>query len=184
MKRTGKKITNPRTEKSVGQDLRDEFEKGFESPAFSKDFKEFSVNYQDNETRAPGIDNDYATTEGGTQAWIGLRALDKSADVQEVIPTPAHPGKSPRAVNSADDRLREGIYSALTDEKKLDATDIDIEVEGGIARITGSVPEEEMRSDIENIALGIPGVENVYNYLTTRRRVARGPSERSRESRR
>ncbi|MBC7387492.1 MAG: BON domain-containing protein [Cryobacterium sp.] len=162
---------------SPTEDLRDQFEAGFESKSFTSNFKQYSQDFQDNDTSAPGIDNDYATTDGNTQQWIGLRALDRSDSPGETIPTPSPVGESRRAHTPMDDRLREGVYAALTDEAANYAGDVEVEVLGGVVELSGTVPEEEMRAKIENLALGIPGVENVKNLLTTRRGVARGAPE-------
>ena len=152
------------TSKIPGKDLRDTFEEGYQSESFTRDFKKYSQDYQDNESRVPGTNNDYALSDGGTQQWIGLRAL-KADEPQTIIPTPAHMGKSDRVYTPMDERLREGIYMAFTDDEELDASDIGVDVKNGIVTLTGTVSAVSMRSLAEDRALAIPGVESVENQL-------------------
>jgi len=148
------------------------FNSGFERDRFLQDYKRYSAYYHDNDYGPPGIDEDFGTNQGGPQQWIGLRNLDagtvwtreeeNQANQEE---RPNYSGRGPRGYTPSDVRMREGICDALTDDRFVDASDIEVEVTDGIAMLAGTVPERAMKRAAEDLAEGIPGVKDVRNGI-------------------
>ncbi len=73
--------------------------------------------------------------------------------------------EEPPASKRTDQRIFEEICAQLADEPRLDATDINVEVDDGVVRLTGTVPTSEMRGRAEDTMDGVLGVVDVENRL-------------------
>lgn len=89
-------------------------------------------------------------------------------------PTPAagnaprvgpHGGRGPRAERGSADRVRDEIYRRLTADSWLDASQIELEVEGGDVTLVGAVESRRSHRLAEDIAASVPGVVHVDNHL-------------------
>ncbi len=78
-------------------------------------------------------------------------------------------GKGPKGYQRSDDRVREQISDALTDEDSLDASDIEVKVEGGEVTLNGTVPSRQCKRTAEDIAERCSGVKDVSNMLRVKR---------------
>lgn len=87
-------------------------------------------------------------------------------------------GRGPKGYRRSDDRIREDISDRLTDDPYIDASDIDVKVEGSEVTLTGHVASRNARRRAEDLAERISGVTHVQNNL----RVTSG-SESTREER-
>ena len=79
-------------------------------------------------------------------------------------------GRGPRDYVRSDARIREHVCDALTDHDRVDASDIQVEVEDASVTLTGSVPEREMKRLAETAAEACRGVQHVTNLLRVRTR--------------
>ena len=64
-----------------------------------------------------------------------------------------------------DERIREQISDALSGHLRLDAGDIDVEVEDGEVTLSGTVDSREMKTLAEDICDAVQGVTDVTNLL-------------------
>ena len=78
-------------------------------------------------------------------------------------------GKGPKGYRRSDERLQEQISDALTDEDTLDASDIEIKVEGGDVTLSGTVSSRYCKRLAEDIAERCSGVKDVTNQLRIKR---------------
>ena len=74
--------------------------------------------------------------------------------------------RGPKNYTRSDERIKDEIYDRLVREPRIDASEVTIEVEGGIARLYGSVAHRQMKHWIEDIVADCHGVSDVENKLT------------------
>ena len=80
-------------------------------------------------------------------------------------------GVGPKGYVRSDERIREHVCDALTDDPHLNAADIEVEVRDGEVTLSGSVDSRGAKRHAEDLALQASGVRDVQNDL----RVAKGP---------
>jgi osmotically-inducible protein OsmY len=80
-------------------------------------------------------------------------------------------GKPPKGYQRSDDRLRELICERLMEDGRIDASEVEIEVQGGRVTLNGSVDSRMAKYQIEDVIEQF-GVDDVQNNL----RVSRGES--------
>jgi hypothetical protein len=83
-------------------------------------------------------------------------------------------GRGPKDYQRSDDRIREEISDRMTDDDRLDASDISVQVSKGEVTLTGTVGSRDQKRRAEDLAESISGVREVTNNI----RVAREDSER------
>jgi len=81
-------------------------------------------------------------------------------------------GKGPKGYKRSDERIKEDVCDRLCDNPMIDASDIDIKVDGSEVILTGTVESRDDKRRAEDIAESVSGVANVQNNL----RVSRGTS--------
>jgi hypothetical protein len=113
----------------------------------------------------------HARTHPDYVGYGELRPGDRSWADLGVHSTPAAPergsfsGRGPKGYARTDERLREVICERLTDDPLIDATDVDVQVSGGEATLTGSVPSRSMKWRAEDLAEGCARGAVVHNRL-------------------
>lgn len=76
-----------------------------------------------------------------------------------------HRGRGPRGYVRSDERIADDIIGRLTDAPDIDAGEILLMVEDGVATLTGNVPARAMKHRAEDIAAGATGVREVRNAI-------------------
>lgn len=76
-----------------------------------------------------------------------------------------HVGKGPANFRRSDSRIQEDIYDRLTLHGRIDATDIEVSVNDGVAVLKGAVPSRDMKRLAEDVAADITGVKDVENQI-------------------
>ncbi|MGI9042078.1 MAG: BON domain-containing protein [Gemmatimonadales bacterium] len=112
-----------------------------------------------------GADSGARAQEGysypGEQTW----GESQRAKEQEQT-TGRLPGTDPQSAGASDDaRIREVIRRRLAERPDLDASDIEVQVEGGEVTLAGTVAERDARWLAEDLLEAIPGVSLVHNHL-------------------
>ena len=79
--------------------------------------------------------------------------------------TQGHRGKGPANYHRSDDRLRELVCEALTDDDRVDATHVDVVVRNGEAVLTGTVTDRAQKRAAEDCAEQVSGVKDVQNNI-------------------
>ena len=77
----------------------------------------------------------------------------------------SHRGRGPRNYVRSDDRIRDAINERLTQDRFVDASDIDVVVKRGEVTLTGAVDSRLARRRAEDIADAVLGVTHVQNNL-------------------
>lgn len=76
-----------------------------------------------------------------------------------------HVGKGPKNYRRSDERTREIVCERLTEDARIDASDIDVRVQDGAITLSGSVPERSMKHAAEDIAATCAPGEQIRNEL-------------------
>lgn len=74
-------------------------------------------------------------------------------------------GVGPRSFKRDDARLCEVVCERLEDHDAIDASDIDVTVEQGVVRLSGTVPDRRTKRLAENVAESVGGIKDVDNQL-------------------
>lgn len=80
-----------------------------------------------------------------------------------------HTGQGPRGYRRSDVRINEDVCDALADEPALDASDVEVRVQGGEVMLTGTVADRRAKRLAEDVAYTVRGVWDVQNRLKLRR---------------
>lgn len=78
--------------------------------------------------------------------------------------------RAKRGRRRPDESLAQEIHEILTKDPELDATEIEVEVEGGAVTLTGEVHDPDARLLAEELVESLPGVREVHNRLRVERR--------------
>lgn len=84
-------------------------------------------------------------------------------------------GRGPKGYERSDERLREIICERLTDDPRIDASDVHIEVKDKVAKLTGQVPDRRTKYEIEDVVEHC-GVKDIDNQVRVRSRNESAPS--------
>jgi hypothetical protein len=76
-----------------------------------------------------------------------------------------HRGKGPSDYRRSQDRIREDICDRLTDDDRVDASHIRIQIEDDVVILSGNVNSREEKRRAEDLVESVSGVHNVENRL-------------------
>ncbi len=74
-------------------------------------------------------------------------------------------GKGPVGYQRSDERIRENVCEALTDDEHVDASHIEVTVKNGDVTLAGTVSERRMKRLAEDVVERVSGVKDVQNQL-------------------
>jgi len=74
-------------------------------------------------------------------------------------------GKGPKNYTRSSDRIKEDVNDRLSDAWDIDASDIDVSIEGNEVTLSGTVSSKQQKRRAEDIAESVSGVHNVQNNL-------------------
>jgi hypothetical protein len=148
-----------------------------------RDFKGYD--HQEQFERAQGLGHGMGGYAGGRapeEAWgslgggygeqTSLQSGPRSWNVRTATGDP-RTRRGPKNYKRSDERIREDVCERLADHEDIDATEIEVRVEGGEVYLSGSVDTRREKHLAEDVAATVMGVTDVTNGL----RVARGPSQ-------
>jgi osmotically-inducible protein OsmY len=73
--------------------------------------------------------------------------------------------RGPRGYQRSDERLKEDISERLMQSEHVDSSDVTVNVVAGKVTLEGTVPSRYMKHDIEDLADGCPGVQDIENKI-------------------
>lgn len=76
-----------------------------------------------------------------------------------------HRGRGPQGYVRPDPNITDDIVQRLTDDDRIDASEILLQVEAGVATLTGNVRSRAMKHRAEDIAADASGVREVRNEI-------------------
>ncbi|WP_434034159.1 BON domain-containing protein [Cupriavidus sp. a3] len=71
----------------------------------------------------------------------------------------------PKGYQRSDERIREEICERLAHARHVDVQDVEVDVEGGVVRLSGNVRDRHQKYCIEDIADDVFGVREVHNGI-------------------
>lgn len=85
-------------------------------------------------------------------------------------------GMGPKGYRRSDERIKEDVSDRLTDDSRLDASNVEVTVENGEVTLTGTVRDREAKRRAEDLAESVSGVMNVENRIRVNRAGSGEPS--------
>ncbi|WP_172461808.1 BON domain-containing protein [Dyella jiangningensis] len=98
---------------------------------------------------------------GGYGPWASQGARPRSRYQEQG----EHRGKGPMGYRRSDERIRDDVCEALTLDPWLDATHIQVNVDGGVVTLQGTVSDRHMKYRAEECADQASGVQDVENRI-------------------
>lgn len=131
------------------------------------------IRYQSDRTRM-GSSRQHRDESHGDDRWDEPTHQAGSADAwPDRYSSPSsmrdHRGRGPSNWQRSDQRVYEEVCECLTEDDALDASDIEVRVEGGIVTLTGTVDSRKDKRYAEDLAERISGVRDVHNQLLVQR---------------
>jgi hypothetical protein len=80
----------------------------------------------------------------------------------------SHRGRGPKGYQRSDERLLETICERLTEDPRIDASDIEVAVKDQAATLRGSVADRRMKYQVEDL-VDACGVREIHNQLRVNR---------------
>lgn len=87
---------------------------------------------------------------------------------------PAGMGKGPKDYKRSDARIYEDVCEALLNDRHVDASDIEVEVQAGLVTLRGTVENRIMKKEAESCIEDVSGVEDILNLLQIQQFVQKG----------
>lgn len=102
-------------------------------------------------------------TRDEVYSWFGDDDAERRRKMDSV--RGPHRGKGPKDYKRSEDRIKEDVCDRLSDDDMVDASKIQIQVQGDEVVLTGSVSSREEKRRAEDVVESISGVRNVENRL-------------------
>lgn len=115
-------------------------------------------------------------TRDEVSSWFGDDDAERRRRMDESR-SGGHRGKGPKDYRRSADRIREDVCDRLSDDDYLDASNIEVKVEGDEVILTGTAASRDEKRRAEDLVESISGVRNVENRI----RVETGTSSYTRE---
>jgi len=96
-------------------------------------------------------------------------SIGRSSGIGESGRFGSYAGRGPRNYQRSDERIREEVNERLTDDPRVDASDIEVEVRNGEVTLRGRVEERRDKRTAEEVIENLPGVKDVKNELRVER---------------
>jgi osmotically-inducible protein OsmY len=112
-----------------------------------------------------GLDRDwFDKTRDEVASWFGDNEAERRRRRDEQT-AGEHRGKGPKNYKRSEDRIREDVCDRLSDDDRIDATNIEVQIQGDEVILTGSVHDREQKRRAEDLVERISGVRNVQNRI-------------------
>lgn len=122
-----------------------------------------------NQARTTGVSGQgYGRQDFGGRASDGLEGGMPGRMGEWGSRSMGYRGKGPKNYSRSDERIREDLNEKLTESDEIDASGISVEVNNGIATLTGVVEQRWMKHRAEDLAESCSGVRDVTNQITVK----------------
>lgn len=134
---------------------------------------------RDEDRRGYGDRNAWDRTRDEVSSWFGdddaerRRRMDERREERTSYRTGDHRGKGPKGYRRSEERIREDVCERLSYDDRLDASNIDVRVQGDEVVLTGTVHDREQKHRAEDLVESISGVRNVENNIKVDRGAGR-----------
>jgi osmotically-inducible protein OsmY len=97
-------------------------------------------------------------------SWFGDENAERRRRMDEMR-AGEHRGRGPKGYTRSDERIREDVCDRLTDDPRVDASEIDVAVSQGEVILSGMVDSREAKRRAEDCAERVSGVRHVQNNM-------------------
>jgi hypothetical protein len=140
--------------------------RGWERPEYERERRSWGAEYRSRQGERPDYEGE---SEQRGVGGLGWDQRGYSGWEGEGVRGP-HAGRGPKGYQRSDARLHEDICDRLTEHPAIDASEIEVEVQGCEVTLRGTVESRAVKHLAETMAETVPGVREIHNQL----RVARG----------
>jgi hypothetical protein len=116
----------------------------------------------DRDYRRDDNENWWDRTKDKVSGWFSDDDNDDRRDRNYGV---SHRGKGPSDYRRSEDRIREDICDRLTDDDRVDASNISVQIDNDAVILSGTVSSREEKRRAEDLVESISGVRNVENRL-------------------
>lgn len=109
----------------------------------------------------PGLPGGANNSEGGQgyRAYQGYGNSERSGSID------SHVGKGPKGYKRADEKIHDEVCELLMNHYDIDASQIEVEVKGGVVNLGGAVESRRIKRMAEDVVFDLSGVVDVRNNL-------------------
>jgi osmotically-inducible protein OsmY len=112
-----------------------------------------------------GFDRDWwDRTKDEVASWFGDDEAERRRQMDRRYMR-GHRGKGPKNYHRSEERIREEVCDRLADDDMVDASEMEVQVQGREVILTGYVPSREQKRRAEDIVESVSSVRNVENRL-------------------
>jgi osmotically-inducible protein OsmY len=104
-------------------------------------------------------------TRDEVASWFGDDDAERRRRRDQMNTSGGYRGKGPRDYNRSEDRIREDVCDRLTDDDMLDATNVQVQVQGNEVILSGTVNSRDQKRRAEDLVESISGVRDVENRI-------------------
>ena len=98
-------------------------------------------------------------------SWLGDEEAERRLRRMGEMRRGRYAGRGPRGYRRSDERIREDVNERLTDDWRVDASDIEVSVDSGVVTLAGRVDSRAEKRRAEDVAESVSGVTDVSNQL-------------------
>lgn len=103
-------------------------------------------------------------TRDQISSWFGDEKADYKRRMRQGM-SGGHKGKGPKNYKRSEDRIREDVSDRLSDDDLLDASNIEVQVQGNDVILNGTVNTREEKRLAEDLTEDVSGVTHVENRI-------------------
>ena len=104
-------------------------------------------------------------TKDEVSSWFGDDDAERRRNRDHMNTGGGYRGRGPKDYHRSEDRIREDVCDRLTDDDMLDATNIQVQIQGDNVILSGTVHNREQKRRAEDLAESISGVRDVENRI-------------------
>lgn len=134
---------------------RSNYDRGYENRGWSD---------RDREYGQEGNRSWWDKTKDEVSSWVGDEDAERRRRMDEQR-AGMHRGKGPKGYRRSEERIREDVCERLSEDDRLDASEIQVQVQGEEVILSGSVHDKEQKRRAEDVVESILGVKNVDNRI-------------------
>lgn len=105
-------------------------------------------------------------TKDEVSSWFGGDDKDRRSDDWQ---SGEHRGKGPKNYQRSEERIREDVCDRLSEDDRVDASNIDIQIQNNEVILSGTVTTKEEKRRAEDLVERVSGVRHVENRLRVNR---------------
>jgi osmotically-inducible protein OsmY len=99
------------------------------------------------------------------RSWLGDEEAERRHRRMDEMRRGIYAGRGPRGYRRSDERIREDVNERLTDDWRVDASDVEVSVDNGVVTLTGRLGSRKEKWRAEDVVESVSGVTDVRNQL-------------------